>query len=148
MAIASNDTPGRRRAIFIQPLAAAGSLLAGCGGGGGDAVSSPAGSAAPSSFAAGTIAGFGSVIVNGVRFDDSKARVSDDDGQAADASVLRLGMRVEIQGGAVNDDGSGPRAEAREIRFGSGACRPRVRDRCDGQSLSFSARPSSSSTPR
>jgi hypothetical protein len=106
--------------LFIQLVAAA-SLLAGCGGGGGDGGSSPfgTGSAASSSFAAGTIAGFGSVIVNGVRFDDSRARVSDDDGQAADASALRLGMRVEIQGGAVNDDGSGPRAEAREIRFGS-----------------------------
>ena len=28
-------------------------------------------------------------------------------------------MRVEIQGGAVNDDGTGPRATANEIRFGS-----------------------------
>lgn len=107
------------RHLFVQ-FAAAASLLAGCGGGG-DSGSSPSatGSAAPRSFAAGTIQGFGSVIVNGVRFDDSKAKVSDDDGQAADASALRLGMRVEIQGGAVNDDGSGPRAQASEIHFGS-----------------------------
>jgi hypothetical protein len=93
-------------------------LLAGCGGGGSEGTS-PLGSAAGSSFAAGTISGFGSVILNGVRFDDSKARVTDDDDQLADRSALRLGMRVEIQGGAVNDDGTGPRAEASEIRFGS-----------------------------
>jgi uncharacterized protein DUF5666 len=101
-------------------FAAAAVLLVGCGGGGGDAGTSPLGtSSTANSFAAGAIGGFGSVIVNGVRFDDSKAQVSDDDGNAAGSSALRLGMRVEIQGGAINDDGTGPRAEAKEIRFGS-----------------------------
>ena len=112
------SSPARQ---WIQLVAAA-TLLAGCGGGGGDAATSPvgaSGSSSGSSFAAGTIAGFGSVIVNGVRFDDSKAKVSDDDGGAADSSALRLGMQVEIHGGAVSDDGSGARAEAKEIRFGS-----------------------------
>jgi len=101
-------------------FAVAAALLAGCGGGG-DAGTSAFGTASStsSSYAAGAIGGFGSVIVNGVRFDDSKAKVSDDDGSAAAASALRLGMRVEIQGGGVSDDGTGPRAEAKEIRFGS-----------------------------
>ena len=100
-------------------LATAAMLVAGCGGGG-DAPTSPSSaSTTATSYAAGAIGGFGSVIVNGVRFDDSKAQVSDDDGSPATSSALRLGMRVEIQGGAVSDDGTGPRATANEIRFGS-----------------------------
>ncbi len=109
------------RHLMLQ-FAAAAALLSGCGGGG-DAGTSAFGSGASGtgtgSFAAGAISGFGSVIVNGVRFDNSKAKVSDDDGRAADATSLRLGMRVEIHGGAISDDGTGPRAEASEIRFGS-----------------------------
>ena len=102
-------------------LVVAATLVAGCGGGGngGSSAVGASGSSAGSSFAAGAIAGFGSVIVNGVRFDDSKANVSDDDGQVADSSGLRLGMQVEIEGGAVSDDGTGARAEAAEIRVGS-----------------------------
>jgi uncharacterized protein DUF5666 len=102
---------------FLAQCAAAAVLLGGCGGGGGDAMTSSP-SATTGSFAAGTITGFGSVIVNKVRFDDSHATVTDDDGNAAASSALRLGMRVEIQGGAVHDDGSGARCEARGIRFG------------------------------
>ena len=49
-------------------------LLTGCGGG----VESGGTGATPASFASGPITGFGSVIVNGVRFDDSKAVVTDD----------------------------------------------------------------------
>jgi hypothetical protein len=120
------DISTRRRAAaptrMLLQLAAAAALLAGCGGGGDTGTSSvPAGSsgANTSSFAAGAISGFGSVIVNGVRFDDSAARIADDDGRVADSSALKLGMRVEIDGGAVSDDGTGPRAAAKEIRFGS-----------------------------
>ena len=112
-----------RRLAFsrlVPPFAAAVVLLSACGGGG-DAGSAGASVSATGtrSYAAGTISGFGSVIVNGVRFDNSTATVSDDEGQAAAADNLRLGMRVEIQGGAVHDDGTGPRAEASAIRFGS-----------------------------
>src|SRR5436189_6062435 len=111
------DISAHRRAAaptrMLLQLAAAAALLAGCGGGGDTGTSSvPAGSsgANTSSFAAGAISGFGSVIVNGVRFDDSAARIADDDGRVADSSALKLGMRVEIDGGAVSDDGAGPRA--------------------------------------
>ena len=54
-------------------LAAALSLFA-CGGSGG------VDSGGTGSFASGPISGFGSVIVNGVHFDDAGATVSDDDG--------------------------------------------------------------------
>jgi len=121
MTISAQPLAARPARLLFQ-LAAAAALLAGCGGGG-DAGTAPfatgTSSTGTSSFAAGAISGFGSVIVNGVRFDDSSARVSDDDGRTADSSVLKLGMRVEIQGGAVSDDGTGPRAAAKEIRFGS-----------------------------
>lgn len=93
-----------------------GLLLAACGGGG--AGETPG--AAASSYTSGTITGFGSVIVNGVRFDDSSASISDDSGSASTASALKLGMRVEIDGGLVQA-GS---ARAHSVRFGSAVLGP------------------------
>lgn len=85
---------------------AASLILTGCGGGGDGG--SIGGSA--SSTSVGSISGFGSVIVNGVRFDDSAAesagRVTDDDGKSIASSSLGLGMTVEVSG-SVNDDGTG-----------------------------------------
>ena len=107
------------RARHLLQLAAAALLLAGCGGGGSAGPSSGGTGAAPSSFAAGTITGFGSIIVNGVRFDDSSATVLDDDGKPSSRGSLKLGMSVEVHGGATSDDGKGPRADAREIRHGA-----------------------------
>ena len=90
-------------------------LLVACGGGGGDA---PAGTATAQSFASGPITGLGSVIVNGVRFDDSSARVEDDDdGSSHSSRDLKLGMMVEIQSGSIDDNSA--RATASLIRFGS-----------------------------
>ncbi len=54
-------------------------------------------------FAIGSISGFGSVIVNGVRYDDSGADVFDDDGARSSSSALQLGMVVEVRG-RLNDD--------------------------------------------
>lgn len=48
-------------------------------------------------FARGVIAGFGSVIVNGIRFDDSAASVQVD-GISSSSSALRLGMVINVQG--------------------------------------------------
>ena len=110
--------PAGARHLFLQ-LAAAALLLAGCGGGGSAGPSSGGTGAAASSFAAGQISGFGSVIVNGVRYEDSRATVLDDDGNPSSRDALKLGMSVEIQGGAKSDDGKGPRCDAREIRHGA-----------------------------
>jgi len=122
MILRSNHRAGAAARHLLIQLAAAAALLSGCGGGG-DAGTATLGAgpsgAATSSFAAGAITGFGSVIVNGVRFDNSSASVSEDDGRVADAAALKLGMRVEIEGGAVSDDGTSLRAVARAIRFGS-----------------------------
>ncbi len=95
-------------------------LVAGCGGGGSSiSGSSGTGTVTTSSFAAGPITGFGSVIVNGVRFDDSKATVTDDDGAASTKDALKLGMSAEVHGGGVSDDGTGAKAAASAISFGS-----------------------------
>ena len=77
--------------------------LVACGGGGGGS-SAGVGTGGTGSFAVGTISGFGSVIVNGVRYDDSSASVVDDDGTTKSSSDLAIGQLVELRG-SVNDDG-------------------------------------------
>lgn len=107
----------RRRHALAAPLAAwlagtsGAALLAACGGGGDDAV------ADAQSYSSGPISGLGSIIVGGVRFDDSGARIEDDDGASFARSALKLGMMVEIHAAAI-DDNLG-RGVAAMIRFGS-----------------------------
>ena len=85
--------------------------IAACGGGGDSAA---VGSGGTGSFSVGTITGFGSVFVNGQRYDDSSASVSDEDGPRSRAD-LRLGMVVTVQG-TISDTGS---ATASSIVFDS-----------------------------
>jgi Domain of unknown function (DUF5666) len=97
-------------------LAAASLLIVSACGGGGDS----AGGAAPppaatqkTSMTHGPVLGFGSVIVNGIRFDDSTAKieVEDDDD---DKGGLKLGMVVRVEG-KVNDDGVTGKADRIEM---------------------------------
>lgn len=84
-------------------------VLTACGGGGGGGDSASGGGGGTSTAAdttVGPITGFGSVIVNGVRFEDNAARVNDDSGNTISSSNLRLGMTVEIRG-SIGDDGTG-----------------------------------------
>jgi Domain of unknown function (DUF5666) len=91
-------------------------LLAACGGG----VETGGTGATGGSYVEGPITGFGSIIVAGVRFDDSSARVEDADGSGRSRDDLRLGMRVEVESGVIADDGSGGRtATATRVRFAS-----------------------------
>ncbi len=85
--------------------------LAGCGGGGGGGVAGIS-SGGTGSFSAGPITGFGSIILNsnGVRYDDSTASITDDDGNDM-RGKLKLGMLVALTGSAV----SGTRATATSI---------------------------------
>lgn len=82
-------------------LAATALLVAACGGGGQDSgagVSTGAGAVGtPQSFTSGRISGLGSIIVNGVRFDDSKAVIRDDDDAVKTTAELGLGMVVAIK---------------------------------------------------
>lgn len=104
------------RTLTAWMAAVAASLaLAGCGGGvgtggtGGDATA----------YASGPITGFGSIIVGGVRFDDTAATVEDGDGARRSRDELRLGMTVEIDSSGITSDSSGSRANANRIRFES-----------------------------
>jgi len=79
-------------------------LLTACGAGG-DTLLSGVGSGGTGGATGGTpttvlgqIRGFGSVIVNGVRFDESGAVVVDDEGRRLAADELRLGMVVLLDG--------------------------------------------------
>ena len=89
------------RGLAVAGLAAS-LILTACGGG----ESGSIGAGAPAATTVGSISGFGSVIVNGVRFDDSAARVTDDADNSISSSSLGLGTTVEVSG-SVNDDGTG-----------------------------------------
>jgi Domain of unknown function (DUF5666) len=110
----NNDRPWRTRSRWLAALLAT-LALAGCGG-----VDSGGTGATPQSFAIGPITGFGSVIVNGVRFDDTLASVTDDDGAPRSRDDLRLGMTTEVRGSAITTDASGANVStASSISFGS-----------------------------
>jgi hypothetical protein len=109
--------------------AAATALLVACGGGGTSGSDS-----APAAQYEGTISGFGSVFVNGVRFDDKRAVIKIDDEVVAVGS-LRLGMRVALAGAvaAAGDIGeatsvsveTGARGAVASINTGAGTFRIR-----------------------
>jgi Domain of unknown function (DUF5666) len=107
-------TPFHRLCHSLRACAVA-LLLAACGGG-----VETGGTGATGVYVEGPITGFGSIIVGGVRFDDSSARVEDADGSGRSRDELRLGMRVEVESGAITDDGNGGRAAtATRVRFAS-----------------------------
>jgi hypothetical protein len=108
--------------------------LSACGGGG-SADSGATTAPTASAFAAGPITGFGSVIVNGVRFDDSNASISDDDGVAHRSDELRLGMMAEIESAGIVRDSAGSRSAAKAIRFGSEIVGPVGSVAADGSAL-------------
>lgn len=93
-----------RRQTLLALLGAAG--LSACGGGGDVA---GVGAGGTGSFAVGPITGIGSIIVNGVRYDDASASISSDDSPFR-REDLRLGMVVAVQGTpAVNGQSSATR---------------------------------------
>ena len=77
--------------------------LGGCGGG----VGSEGTGSFASGFSQGSITGFGSIIVNGVHYDESSASLADDDGQLLARSALALGMVVQVSSGAVSTTADG-----------------------------------------
>jgi hypothetical protein len=96
-------------------LLASSAWLAACGGGGDSSSNSPTESA--TAFVEGPISGFGSIIVNGVRYDDSTAAVLDDDDVSHGRDALKLGMMVAID--ATQVDRAAGSGQALRIRFGS-----------------------------
>ena len=109
---------GHPRGVWFRTLLCV-LALAGCGGG----VDS-GGTGARASSASGPITGFGSVIVNGVHFDDSSASVTDADGAVRSRAELKLGMTTTIRGSALMVDSNGARSTATSIVFGSAILGP------------------------
>lgn len=107
-----NPVRASRRRAFAALLSAV--LLAACGGGVGEG-----GTGGGMSYTQGTVEGLGSVIVGGVRYDDTNAVVTDVDGNVRPASVLGLGMAVEIEAGEVTSGNGRPGATATAIRYTS-----------------------------
>ena len=92
-------------------------LFVGCGGG-----VDTGGTGSPAqTFSSGSVSGFGSIVVNRVRYDESAARVEDDEGSARSRSDLKLGVVVEIDAGPVSTEPrTGTRtATASTVRIGS-----------------------------
>jgi hypothetical protein len=101
----------RRRDVLLAALA----LLGGCGG----VDSGGTGTGASSTYASGPITGFGSIIVNGVRYDDRSASIDDDDGRMRSRDELKLGMRTEVLASAITVAGGVSSATASSIRVHS-----------------------------
>lgn len=119
-----------------------GALVTACGGGGGETTADTAASGSTASGGAtasagsaasvltqGTVTGFGSVIVDGVRFDDSGVDAVDDDGRK---QALGLGMRVEVSSGSIDDSRS---ARAHALRVAAQLLGPVASVAADGLSL-------------
>lgn len=92
-----------RTLAWLAGFASAG-LLAACGGGSDAPAVVPVAQTAPggtqTALANGIVTGFGSVIVDGKRWDDRNARVErarDDNPSASDLAEAKLGQRVEIE---------------------------------------------------
>lgn len=103
------DVTGRNARVTpwlsLLTVGVAALALHACGGGG---VGSNGTGAAPEGVSVGTVTGFGSVIVDGVRFDDSNVVATREDQFAAGVPAeLKLGQRVEL---GYRDQGADNRA--------------------------------------
>lgn len=107
----------RRRVGLGMAAIMAAPVLSACGGGGsGSTAAAVVPPAAVSTLAIGPITGFGSVILNGIRYDDSSARIDSEDDDSFARSQLGLGMVATLEG-EVNSDGLS--GTARTIRLRS-----------------------------
>jgi hypothetical protein len=108
----------RTSAIALTAIASSVLLLAACGGGG----SAPTVTAAAqykSAYAVGRIAGFGSIVINGVHYDETGASVMDEDGVAHASSELKLGMVAEVEASNFGQSNNQTTATAQTITFSS-----------------------------
>lgn len=105
--------PLPRRRLLTWLASAALAPVSGCGGGTSTAGLSTGGTG---SFSNGTVSGLGSIIVNGIRYDDSQAHVQHSDGTAA-THTFRLGMVVTVEGSTVSGSVSAGTATATATRI-------------------------------
>lgn len=115
---------GAKRLHQTAAALAAALLISACGGGGDAATTEGAGNAnvvsSALAYTTGTVEGLGSVVVNGVRFDDSSARITDDAGRTVGPDQLTLGMRVEVLAPPAQTGADGvSRSAAQTVRYSS-----------------------------
>lgn len=67
-------------------------------------------------YSQGPITGFGSIVVNGVHYDDSAASIQSDDGVTLSRDDLKLGMTVEVSSGAIDQTAGTAVASAVSVR--------------------------------
>jgi Domain of unknown function (DUF5666) len=102
----------RRQTLWA--LGGLGLQITGCGGG--DSNIAGISTGGTGSFTSGPILGLGSIIVNGIRYDDSDATVSRLDGDDA-VGAFKLGMLVNIAGSEVTGDATLGTATATATRI-------------------------------
>jgi len=83
------------RALGALSVGVVASVVVACGGG--------VGSGGTGAFASGPITGFGSIIVDGIHFDEGAARIESDDGTGRGRSDLHLGTMVEVESNEIRD---------------------------------------------
>ncbi|MEQ1683889.1 MAG: DUF5666 domain-containing protein [Burkholderiaceae bacterium] len=105
--------PLNRKVLLALPLLMILLLLTNCGGG----VGSGGTGSGVSTVTVGPISGYGSVIVNGVHFDDSSAMIRSDDGTARTRADLKLGMVTEVDGSDLTTSAGKQTATALSIRI-------------------------------
>lgn len=115
----SRAHPTRRQLLLGAASLGAATVLTACGGGGGDDTDT---AAAAENFTTGPITGFGSVIVGGVRFDDTLALIVDEDGNRLTRGDLKLGRVIDID--AARIDRAEMRAVALRIALGGSLVGP------------------------
>jgi len=104
------------KVLGLTAIACSALLLTACGGGG-SPTASPASTSVQyqSVFAVGRISGFGSIVINGVHYDETTAAVADEDGVAHSSSELKLGMVAEVQASNYGQANSVTTATAQSI---------------------------------
>jgi hypothetical protein len=115
---------GRLAKLRRAVLGVASTLLITAFGGGGNDLSTPTPTPTPLAAAAvyaGSIAGFGSVIVNGMRFSSVGAELVDDDSQAIRLQDLAIGMTVRVSGDADDSTQLGTARKLEVVRGTRGA---------------------------
>ncbi|MEY8689326.1 MAG: DUF5666 domain-containing protein [Leptothrix sp. (in: b-proteobacteria)] len=93
-------------------LAALTALVIGCGGGGGGVGTNGTGSV---NF--GSVTGFGSVFLDSVRYDDSRAVVQIESASGFDAAEVKLGHRIGVESTGNADDTTGSAGVASRIEL-------------------------------
>ena len=116
----NNKLPACTGRVALLGMAGAMVKLTGCGGGGPDVAGLSSGGTG--SFTSGTITGLGSIIVNGIRYNDDTARIAASDDTGDHHRELQVGMVVTIEGSTVTPAVSAtalPTATAYRITYGS-----------------------------